>query len=238
MVNAMFIRVKDGKPGDRPVYSIGAVSKMLGVNPGTLRTWQDRYGVVVPERSEGGHRLYTRDQVQQLRFLIDQIAAGLTPADGHRVLEERLAAGLPLQSTDATGGDTLMILLAERDPFAAEFAEYFLRTEGYDVALVLSVEDAIDRSASGRPDLAVIDLLISGGRGLELCRRLAEPDAAPVLAISTLEMREQALAAGASAFLLKPIDPLQLVSTVQDLLGRSAFLRRTDQRVDRGGIRA
>jgi CheY-like chemotaxis protein len=214
------------EPGDRPVYSIGAVSKMLGVPPATLRTWQERYGVVVPERSKGGHRLYTRDQVQQLRFLIDQVAAGLSPADGHRVLEERLAAGLALRSGGRSDGDTLMILLAERDPFAAEFSEYFLRTEGYGVTLVLNAEDAIEKIGNARPDLAVIDLLISGGRGLELCRQLGKREGVPVLAISRLEMRDQAMSAGASAFLLKPIDALQLVSVVQDLLGRSAFLRR------------
>lgn len=219
-----------GNPGDRPVYSIGAVSKMLGIRPATLRTWQERYGVVVPERSEGGHRLYTRDQVQQLRFLMDQIAAGLSPADVHRVLEERIAAGLPVQSGAKSGADTLLILLAERDPFAADFTEYFLRTEGYDVALALSVEDAIAAAAGAGPHLAVIDLLISGGRGLELCRQLSKHENVPVLAISSLEMREQALTAGASAFLRKPIEALQLVSAVQDLLGRSAFLRRVDRR--------
>lgn len=220
------------------MYSIGAVSKMLGIPPATLRTWQERYGVVVPERSRGGHRLYTRDQVQQLRFLADQVAAGLSPADGHRLLKERIAAGLPLQSEGTSGGDVLLILLAERDPFAAEFAEYFLRTEGYDVALVLSVEDAIAKTASVGPDLAVIDLLISGGRGMELCRQLGERDGVPVLAISSLEMREQAMSAGASAFLLKPVEALQLVSTVQDLLGRSAFLRRGERRLEyRDGAR-
>lgn len=218
-----------GNPGDRPVYSIGAVSKMLGIRPATLRTWQERYGVVVPERSEGGHRLYTRDQVEQLRFLMDQVAAGLSPADGHRVLEERIAAGLPVQSAAPPDGDTLLILLAERDPFAGDFAEYFLRTEGYDVALALSAEDAIAATAA-RPHLAVIDLLISGGRGLELCRQLSNDEGVPVLAISSLEMREQALSAGASAFLRKPIEPLQLVSAVQDLLGRSAFLRGDGRR--------
>jgi CheY-like chemotaxis protein len=203
---------------------------MLGVPTATLRTWQERYAVVVPGRSEGGHRLYTRDQVEQLRFLVDQVAAGLSPADGHRLLRERLAAGLPLRSQDGDGGDKLLILLAERDPFAGEFSEYFLRTEGYDVALVLSVEDAIARTTEIGPDLAVIDMLISGGRGIELCRQLREQDGVPVLAISTLEMRDRAMAAGASAFLLKPIEPLQLVSVVQDLLGRSAFLRRAEPR--------
>jgi CheY-like chemotaxis protein len=203
---------------------------MLGVPAATLRTWQERYAVVVPTRSEGGHRLYTRDQVEQLRFLVDQVAAGLSPADGHRLLREQLAAGLPLQSPSGSGPDKVLVLLVERDQFAAEFAEYFLRTEGYDIALALSAEDAMAKTAENHPDLAVIDLLISGGRGFELCRKLCERDGVPILAISTLDTRDNAMAAGASAFLLKPIEPLQLVSTVQDLLGRSAFLRRGERR--------
>jgi CheY-like chemotaxis protein len=220
--------VGDVKPaGGNAVYSIGAVARMLDTPTATLRTWHERYGVVVPERSEGGHRLYTRDQLEQLRFLVDEVAAGLPPADAHRILSERLAAGLPVTPPPDTGGDKLLILLAERDPFAAEFAEYFLRTEGYDVALVLSADDAVARAAETRPDLAVIELLISSGRGLDLCRQMRHEDGLPVLAISTIELRDKAMAAGAAAFLLKPIDPLQLVSVVRDLLGRSAFLRRS-----------
>jgi DNA-binding transcriptional MerR regulator len=219
-------------PG-RPVYSIGAVARMLGIPAATLRTWQDRYAVVVPERSEGGHRLYTRDQVEQLRFLVDQVAAGLSPADSHRLLQERRAAGLSLRSAGGGNADSLLILLAERDPFAGEFAEYFLRTEGYDVALVLSVEDALAKAADIGPDLAIIDPLISSGRGLELCRRLRDEEGVPVLAISTLELRDRAMTAGASAFLRKPVEPLQLVSAIRDLLGRSAFLRPTQPHEER-----
>jgi CheY-like chemotaxis protein len=199
---------------------------MLGVPTATLRTWQERYAVVVPERSDGGHRLYTRDQVEQLRFVVDQVASGVSPADGHRLLRERLVTGASVRSREGGAGEKLLILLAERDPFAAEFAEYFLRTEGYDVALVMSADDAVAKLDETRPDLAVIDLLISGGRGLALCRRLRDRDGIPVLAISTIEQRDGAMAAGASAFLLKPIEPLHLVSVVQDLLGRSALLRR------------
>ena len=216
------------QPDLRPVYSIGAVSKMLGIPTATLRTWQERYSVVVPTRSDGGHRIYTRDQVEQLRFVVDQVAAGLSPADGHRVLRERLAEGLPLPPPSGPEPDSVLVLLAERDPYAAEFAEYFLRTEGYRVALAFSVEDAAACIAEDHPGLVVLDLLISGGRGLELCRQLSG-DTVPVLAISTLATRDSAMAAGASAFLLKPIEPLQLVSAVQDLLGRSAFLRGAKQ---------
>jgi CheY-like chemotaxis protein len=214
-------------PSRPPVYSIGAVARMLDVPAATLRTWQERYGVVVPERSDGGHRLYSRDQVEQLRFVADQVATGLSPADAHRLLRDRLSAHRSLTTpTGPAGGRALLILLAERDPYAAEFSEYFLRTEGYGVELTLDFDDALAKAEAVSPDLTLVDLMISTGRGLELCRRLRERADTPILAISSLALRDRALAAGASAFLTKPIEPLQLVSVVQDLLGRSAYLQR------------
>jgi CheY-like chemotaxis protein len=61
--------------------------------------------------------------------------------------------------------------------------------------------------------------------GLELCRQLAQ-DETPVLAVCPLAVHDDALAAGASAFLQKPFEQLQFVSTVRDLLGSSALTRR------------
>jgi DNA-binding response OmpR family regulator len=116
------------------------------------------------------------------------------------------------------------VLLAERDPFAAALSEYFLCTEGYAVELAMSAEDAERAFGDRRPVLVIIELLISGGAGAELCRdlkRRAPP--VPVLAISSLDAREHALAAGADAFLQKPLDALQLVSAIRDLLRRSAL---------------
>jgi hypothetical protein len=49
--------------------------------------------------------------------------------------------------------------------------------------------------------------------------------------VSALDLTGEALAAGASAFLSKPLEPLQLVSTVRDLLGESALTRPAGQRV-------
>ena len=77
------------------------------------------------------------------------------------------------------------------------------------------------------PSLVVIDLLISGGAGQELCRLAHEQASIPVVAVSAIDSRDQALQSGADAFLLKPLDPLQFVSTVRDLLGTSAYLRRS-----------
>jgi DNA-binding transcriptional MerR regulator len=214
--------------GDLAIYSIGAVERMLGIPAATIRNWEERYGLVKPERSGGGHRLYTRTQVEQLRFVKERLDRGLQPAEAHRLLGERLEGGRDFRFTEAREpGARLLILLAERDPYAAEFAEFFLRTEGYDVALALDADDAATKFEQLSPQLTVVELLISGGGGGELCRRLKESGALACLAISTLEARDEALEAGADAFLQKPLDPLQFVSTVKDLLGKSAFLNRT-----------
>jgi CheY-like chemotaxis protein len=210
---------------DQPVYSIGALVRMLGVPAATLRSWEDRYGMVIPNRSAGGHRLYSREDVEQLRFVRDELQAGMSPGDSHRLLQERLKAGEALKRSGTHGRVGLLILLAERDPFAADFAEYFLRTEGYVVDVVMNFDGAMAQMVKKPPDVAVIDMLISGGRGLQLCKQLRQQFDVPILAISTLAQRDAALEAGASAFLKKPLEPLQLVSAIKDLLGQSAFLR-------------
>jgi CheY-like chemotaxis protein len=206
----------------RPVYSIGAVARMLGVEPATLRAWEERYQVVVPARSRGSQRLYSRDQVEHVRFVVHSMEGGSSAADAHRLLAERL--GLPADVSVTARDVVMLILLAERDRFAAELCEYFLRTEGYDVRLASHPADAEQRFAEHRPHLSVVDLTMPGG--LELCRRLAGDDAAPVLAVSVLALQDEAIMAGASAFLQKPLEHLEFVSTVRDLLGASALTRR------------
>jgi DNA-binding transcriptional MerR regulator len=201
-------------------YSIGAVARMVGVPPATLRTWEERYRIVEPVRSEGGHRLYSRLDVERLRFVAGRVREGISPGDAHRMLSG-VSGIFPLPVADA--GTQVLILLAERDPYAAEFAEFFLKTEGFEIVLALDAADAVLALGADRPQLAIIDLLISGGAGLELCRDV-HARGIPVLALSSVATRDAALEAGASAFLQKPIEPLQLVSTVKDLLGTSSFL--------------
>ena len=209
---------------DVPIYSISAVERMVGVPATTLRNWEERYGLIQPQRSAGGHRLYTRYQVEQLGFLAAQLEQGLQPAEAHRLLTERLAQEPTGRLAPSESERTLLILLAERDPYAAEIAEFFLRTEGYEVVLAFDAEEAERVYEQRSPQLAVVELLISGGTGAALCRRLKESGTTACLAISALDAREQALEAGADAFLQKPFDPLRLVSTVKDLLGTSAHL--------------
>ncbi|SDQ38574.1 response regulator [Actinopolyspora saharensis] len=117
---------------------------------------------------------------------------------------------------------TPLILLAERDPYAADFTEHFLRTEGYEVNRVLSAEDALTSAAENPPDVVVVDLLISGANGQRLCSQLLERTRAAVIAISSLASAEAAYSVGAAAFLQKPIEPLELVTEVQKMLNPDA----------------
>lgn len=209
----------------RAVYSIGAVARMLEIPTSTLRGWEERYGIVTPDRSQGSQRLYSRNEVEQLRFIKAQIDLGNSAADAHRLLSQHLAVG-PVRmgpaKADSTGRP--LILIAERDSYAAELAEYFLGTEGYDVAIALNATQAKVIFQERSPDLVLIDLLISGGAGFRLCAEFTAKSSIPVVAVASIDEPDEALHSGASAFLSKPLDPLKLVSTVRDLLGTSALV--------------
>jgi CheY-like chemotaxis protein len=202
---------------------------MLEVPAATIRNWEERYAQILPERSTGGHRLYSRDQVEQLRFIAAQVSRGLSAADAHRLLAEHTQSGESLVDDGPSAEARLLVLLAERDPVAAELEQFFLRTEGYEVSVALATGEAEKQWLESRAQLAIVELMISGGLGTQLCQRLKQRQTGAVLAISVLDARDEALAAGADAFLQKPLDPLELVSTVKDLLGTSALVARPAQ---------
>ena len=173
--------------------------------------------------------MYSRDELDHLRFVVKAMEGGSSAADAHRLLEEELQVAGNVSQPEP-GALEVAILLAERDRYAADLAEYFLRTEGYDVSVAFDPAAVREAAAVRHPDLIVVELMMAGG-GLDLCRELAQSGQRPVLAVSALDLAEEALRAGASAFLPKPLDPLHLVSTVRDLLGESALTRRSRQRV-------
>lgn len=69
-------------------YSIGEFAKLCGVHATTLRAWQRRYGLLKPQRSEGGHRLYNEQDVQQALCIVDWIKKGV-PVSKVKTLLER-----------------------------------------------------------------------------------------------------------------------------------------------------
>lgn len=211
---------------DQAIYSIGAVAAMLGIPASTLRAWEERYGVVEPIRSSGSQRLYSRAQLEQLRFIKAQLELGVSAADAHRLLSQERASGRTPAAAHETMTDARpLVLLAERDSYAADLAEYFLRTEGYEVIVALDGVQAQLQFEERSPDLVLIDLLISGGAGFRLVGEFAAKDTCKVLAVSAIDSADEAMRQGASAFLHKPLEPLELVSTVRDLLGTSAIAR-------------
>jgi DNA-binding transcriptional MerR regulator len=135
-----------------PLFSIGAVARMVGVSAATIRTWESRYGYVVPQRSEGGQRLYSRDQVDQLRFVKDEVDAGRRPGEAHRLLAERVDRG------DSFGGTRLRVLVVESRVGASTVLKELFGADAFEVLL------ASDPAAAGQafdelaPALVVVDV--------------------------------------------------------------------------------
>jgi DNA-binding transcriptional MerR regulator len=216
-----------GASAEEGVYGIGAVAAMVGVPAATLRTWEERYGTIVPERTPGGHRLYSRSQVQQLQFIVAEMARGASAADAYRAL-----ARARFTQTERLGamqaGARVLILVAERDEYTAELIEFLLRTEGYAVEVTLDADEAKRRFELTRANLVIVEFLLGGDEGETLCHWLKEHGAWSILVLSELDAADRALRAGADAFLRKPVGHLRLVSTVKDLLRASALLHRED----------
>jgi len=210
--------------------SIGELARQTGVPVATLRSWEERYRLIVAVRSSGGQRRYTRIQLAQLSFVVEQIDQGFSPGDAHRLLAEHIDQGADLVSArEADEQAEILILIAERDRFAASLEDYLLRTEGFRVEIASSAEDAEQKFDELMPQIVVVELLLSGGVGGRLIERLKQAGAT-VIAVSPLAAREVAAEFGATAFLQKPIDPLVFVSTIRDLLGTSAITRQRSMR--------
>ena len=132
--------------GGRGVYSIGAVARMLGIPAATIRNWEERYGTIVPERSPGA-TASTRATRWSSRASSRRRCSRPVGADAHRCWQTKLKVVNPGERRSKRWY-ALLVLLAERDPVAADLAEFFLRTEGYEVHLALAV--ATPRSSGSR----------------------------------------------------------------------------------------
>ncbi|HET9782868.1 MAG TPA: MEDS domain-containing protein [Candidatus Dormibacteraeota bacterium] len=124
------------RPGDQePTYSIGAVARMLEVPTSTLRGWENRYGLLAPGRSKGAHRLYSHDEVEQLRFIKDTLDSGVSAADAHRLLAQGrravTTAGGAFASRQAAGaGVGSVVLGGVHAPVHAHYPTFYATDEG------------------------------------------------------------------------------------------------------------
>jgi MerR family transcriptional regulator, light-induced transcriptional regulator len=88
----------------RPTYNLRAVTRETGLSPETLRAWERRYGIVNPQRTAGGHRLYTLRDIRLLKWLVAQQKQGLSisrAVELWRTLQESGQDPLAIAGTEA-----------------------------------------------------------------------------------------------------------------------------------------
>jgi DNA-binding response OmpR family regulator len=128
------------------------------------------------------------------------------------------------------------VLVVEDELMVAEVVERYLRRDGYLVRVVHDGHSALSESERFAPDLIVLDVMLPGIDGIEVCRRLRERSAMPVIMLTARGDEVDKLVGlgiGADDYVTKPFSPRELVARV------AAVLRRSDVRsvVDGDAIR-
>jgi two-component system response regulator MprA len=116
------------------------------------------------------------------------------------------------------------ILVVDDDPMVASTIQRVLRPEGYDVDVALGGAAALDQVSERRPDLVVLDLMMPGIDGLEVCRQLRASGSLPILMLtarSGTADRVRGLDTGADDYLVKPFAYAELLARVRALLRRT-----------------
>ena len=123
---------------------------------------------------------------------------------------------------------TATILIVEDEADLRELVRYNLEAEGFRVSLAESGDEAVERIRDGVPDLILLDWMLPGLSGIELCRRWRsreETARTPIIMITARgeeEERVRGLATGADDYVVKPFSMPELVARIQALLRRSS----------------
>lgn len=119
------------------------------------------------------------------------------------------------------------ILLVDDEPDILEFLSYNLKKEGYDVHTALTGEEGIRLAKKEMPNLVLLDVMMPGIDGMEVCRELRSATGMDGVVIAFLTARSEdyshiaGFEAGADDYISKPIKPRVLLSRIKALLRRS-----------------
>lgn len=119
------------------------------------------------------------------------------------------------------------ILLVEDEATLVQTIAYTLRREGYTVVTAGDGQTALTLAREARPDLVVLDLMLPGLDGFEVCRRLRAESAVPILILSARDTeidRVVGLEIGADDYLTKPFSLRELLARIRALLRRMRLL--------------
>lgn len=94
-----------------PAFNLKVILKETGLTADTLRAWERRYGLPVPERTAGGHRLYSQRDIETVKWLMKRQTEGLSISRAVDLWKEQTASGTdPLADSVSTGASSLTVL--------------------------------------------------------------------------------------------------------------------------------
>jgi DNA-binding response OmpR family regulator len=120
------------------------------------------------------------------------------------------------------------VLVVDDEPIILRLLQVNLRLEGYEVVACASGEEGLRRAEERPPDAVVLDVLLPGIDGFEVCRHLREVPATadvPVIMVTAQaqdEDRERGYALGVHEYVTKPFEPAELVALVREALAGRA----------------
>jgi DNA-binding response OmpR family regulator len=127
------------------------------------------------------------------------------------------------------------ILVVDDEPGIVDLVSYGLRREGYDVEAATDGEDALRRAREAAYDLIVLDVMLPGISGMDVCRTLRSEGDVPILILTARDAEVDTvvgLEIGADDYVTKPFSMAELVSRVRAILRR----RELDRSAVVGGV--